>query len=276
MQDFGDFELWVIGDGCTDDSELVAKSFNDERVNWHNLPFNTGSQYAPNNEGLRRSRGKYIAYLGHDDLWFPDHLKKLISHLESEDFDFVHGLSICIKPSGFNYVIGSPPQGRTYLNSHIPPSSWLHKKSIVEKYGYWADQKKISTGADQEYLNRIAKMGGFIGFVSNLFVFKFVSHDWGLYARTMDFPQIDFYCQIKLDADKALKKVLIDSANSYSSLFAQQIRFKRAVNVFLVSIISSLFNLYSRDRWPLNIFLVYWFQRVRKKSRKRRGLKPQN
>src|SRR5258707_8831106 len=38
------FELLVIGDGCTDDSEDVVRSFGDARIHWHNLPVNSGNQ----------------------------------------------------------------------------------------------------------------------------------------------------------------------------------------------------------------------------------------
>ena len=34
-QTFEDYELWVIGDACTDDSEQVVRSFRDPRVHWH-------------------------------------------------------------------------------------------------------------------------------------------------------------------------------------------------------------------------------------------------
>ena len=73
-QTFTDFELLVIGDGCTDDSEQVVTSIGDPRVHWINLPRNTRHQSGPNNEGLARARGEFIAYLGHDDLWLPHHL----------------------------------------------------------------------------------------------------------------------------------------------------------------------------------------------------------
>ena len=63
-QTFRDFELLVVGDGCTDDSERVVRSIGDARVQWVNLPRNTGHQTGPNNEGLRRARGEVIAYLG--------------------------------------------------------------------------------------------------------------------------------------------------------------------------------------------------------------------
>jgi glycosyltransferase involved in cell wall biosynthesis len=50
-QTFSDFEVLVVGDGCTDDSEAVVKAVGDKRVRWINLPANTGHQSGPNKEG---------------------------------------------------------------------------------------------------------------------------------------------------------------------------------------------------------------------------------
>ena len=33
-QDFADFEVWIIGDGCTDDTEEVVASFSDDRLHY--------------------------------------------------------------------------------------------------------------------------------------------------------------------------------------------------------------------------------------------------
>src|SRR5215213_8100974 len=73
-QSFPDFELIVAGDGCADQTESVVRSFADDRLKWCNLPHNTGSQSFPNNEGILHARGNWICYLGHDDIWAPDHL----------------------------------------------------------------------------------------------------------------------------------------------------------------------------------------------------------
>src|SRR5579872_2122093 len=75
QQFYRDFEVWVVGDCCTDDSEQVVAAMGDSRLHWTNLTQRVGRQNGPNNEGLRRAQGKYIAYLGHDDLWFPWHLE---------------------------------------------------------------------------------------------------------------------------------------------------------------------------------------------------------
>ena len=60
-QTFPDFELLVVGDGCTDDSADVVAKFNDSRVRWINLPRNTGTQAGPNNEGLRQALANEFA-----------------------------------------------------------------------------------------------------------------------------------------------------------------------------------------------------------------------
>ena len=78
-QTFTDFELLVIGDGCTDESEAVVTAIADPRVQWTNLPTNSGHQAVPNNDGLRRARGEVVAHLGHDDLWLPRHLEHLVA-----------------------------------------------------------------------------------------------------------------------------------------------------------------------------------------------------
>ena len=73
-QDFSDFEILVIGDACTDDTGDVVRSFNDPRVSYLSLPLNFGEQSGPNNVGIARAQGRYIAFLNHDDFGFPDHL----------------------------------------------------------------------------------------------------------------------------------------------------------------------------------------------------------
>jgi glycosyltransferase involved in cell wall biosynthesis len=86
-QTLQDFEMLIIGDGCTDDSAEVVASFHDPRLRWHNLPENSGHQSVPNNTGLAMARGKYVAYLGHDDLWYPTHLASLVNELEKANAD---------------------------------------------------------------------------------------------------------------------------------------------------------------------------------------------
>jgi len=65
---FGDWEMIVVGDACTDDTESVVGSFGDSRISFVNLESNWGEQSKPNNEGFARSKGAFVAFLNHDDL----------------------------------------------------------------------------------------------------------------------------------------------------------------------------------------------------------------
>jgi glycosyltransferase involved in cell wall biosynthesis len=136
-QSFRDFELWVIGDCCTDHTDKVVNSFmHDPRVNWYNLPKNSGYQSKPNNEGIRRARGKYIAYLNHDDIWLPNHLKDTVSHIEKTEADIV--FSVIQWVYSFTHSKADIP---LLPLLPIPPEATavLHKKDIVGKIGHWKD-----------------------------------------------------------------------------------------------------------------------------------------
>ena len=99
-QTLQNFEMLIIGDGCTDDSSGVVASFQDRRLRWHNLPVNSGHQSEPNNAGLAMACGKYVAYLGHDDLWYPTHLASLVDELEKTNADIANSICLMIGPPG--------------------------------------------------------------------------------------------------------------------------------------------------------------------------------
>ena len=80
-QNYQHFEILVIGDHCTDDTESVINSFDDKRISFYNLEENFGEQSYPNNFGFQKSKGELIAWLNHDDLWYPEHLDTLIKTL---------------------------------------------------------------------------------------------------------------------------------------------------------------------------------------------------
>ena len=56
-QTYPNFEVLVVGDGCTDDSEEVATAFGDPRVTWLNLEENVGFSGGAEQRGVRTGRG---------------------------------------------------------------------------------------------------------------------------------------------------------------------------------------------------------------------------
>ena len=176
-QTFDDFELLVVGDACTDDSAAVVREFSDPRVTWHNLPVNSGNQFAPNNHGLAHARGHYIAYLGHDDLWHRDHLAKLVSAIEADEGDLAFSLTLDIGPPSnpTRHVMGLCPNGVYEWPIWAPPSSWLHRRDVAERIGIWRDYQSIILPTDVDLFARIIEHGMRIVPVMELTAFKLTS-----------------------------------------------------------------------------------------------------
>lgn len=174
-QTFTDYEIIVVGDGCTDDSETVVAAFNEPRLHWHNLPENHGNQAFPNNKGIELARGQYIAYLGHDDLWHPTHLEKLVAAAQANDAEFVNSLCVMIAPEGSRVrsLTGlKMGEGTRSVLAHMIPGTALHTRALVERIGGWGDYRTLDTPPQVDFFNRaLAATAPVI--VYELTVFKF-------------------------------------------------------------------------------------------------------
>jgi glycosyltransferase involved in cell wall biosynthesis len=157
-QTFTDFDLLVIGDGCTDDSGEVVAAISDRRVRWHNLATNTRHQSGPNNEGIRRASGEVIAYIGHDDLWLPRHLEVLIGALNA-GARIAHATTLSVLPD--HRPATWPPGEWVYRpGALIPPTTVVHDRSLIESVGGW--RMPCDTGFDEpeaDLWHRMAAVG---------------------------------------------------------------------------------------------------------------------
>ena len=161
-QSIADFELIVVGDECNDETEEVVRAFADARISWCNLPQNTGSQSWPNNEGIRRARGPWVCYIGHDDIWAPDHLQAIKQTSEAEgDADFVVSGCVYYGPRGSEVysVTGLFDTPDAPFRYFFPPSSLAHRRDITQRIGGWRDPRVIKPAVDAEFLLRAAHAG---------------------------------------------------------------------------------------------------------------------
>ena len=73
-QTYTDFEIIVVDDGSTDDTEMVVKKIADSRV--HYFKKENGERGIARNFGTQKSCGQYLNFFDSDDLAYPDHLQK--------------------------------------------------------------------------------------------------------------------------------------------------------------------------------------------------------
>jgi glycosyltransferase involved in cell wall biosynthesis len=198
-QTMTDFEVLVVGDGCTDDSEQVVASIDDPRVRWINLPANTRHQSGPNNEGLRQARGELIAYLGHDDLWLPHHLAVHVAAIDSTESDLTYSLGINVAADEH---FGWPSTPRPQSGSFASPLCIVHRKRMTEEIGGWRYYQEIASAPDVELWRRAHAAGCRFTFVPRLTGIKFPA-GWrrGVYKTRPCHEQAIWMARIESEPD---------------------------------------------------------------------------
>jgi glycosyltransferase involved in cell wall biosynthesis len=81
-QTYQDFELIVVDDGSTDNTESLVKSFNSEKIRYIRHRQNKGAS-AARNTGIQSAKGAYIAFQDSDDEWMPEKLEKQMRAFET-------------------------------------------------------------------------------------------------------------------------------------------------------------------------------------------------
>jgi glycosyltransferase involved in cell wall biosynthesis len=155
-----DWEHIIVGDACTDDTAEVVASLADPRMRFVNRETNYGEQSVPNNDGFALSTGRLIAYLNHDDLWFPDHLETLMAYMDETGADLVYALPFSVDRNGLTYC-GTTNSVLRYDPSHFIVSSlWLARRELIEEMGGWRPALEIhAVSPSQDLLARAWQHG---------------------------------------------------------------------------------------------------------------------
>ncbi|HEX9986749.1 MAG TPA: glycosyltransferase [Thermoanaerobaculia bacterium] len=230
-QTFTDFELLVVGDGCTDDSETVVNGMGDPRVRWINLPENTRHQSGPNNEGLRQAQGELIAYLGHDDLWLPHHLEVLAAALDRTGSDLAYGLGVNVVD---DFVWPSVP--RPAAGQFSSPLCMMHRKAVTDTIGGWRHYRELRIGPDAELWQRAQKAGCRFTFVPRLTGIKFpAANRRNVYLTRPSHEQAAWLARIDAEPDLEPKLLVqfiagdaVPAGVPYRELLRQVVRQTRA------------------------------------------------
>ena len=76
-QTYPNWEMLIIDDCSTDNSAMIVRAYieKDSRIRYFKTGYASGSPTKPRNLGIFEAKGKYIAFLDSDDIWFPNKLE---------------------------------------------------------------------------------------------------------------------------------------------------------------------------------------------------------
>lgn len=159
-----DFEVLVVGDGCTDRTAEVVGGFADPRIRWFDLPKAPYYGYANRNIALRQATGEFVAFLGHDDLWLPDHLARLGEEMTRSKAEWAYSRPVWVTPDGIAVPLAvdlrDPRELDFFLTvgNCLPACCIVHTRDCFDKYGYWPEN--VPSAADWRLWVNIIEGGG--------------------------------------------------------------------------------------------------------------------
>lgn len=86
-QTYTNWELIIVDDCSTDDTDAAVVKYRDERIRYLKNEKNSGAAVS-RNYALREAKGRWVAFLDSDDLWMPEKLEKQIVFMEKNGYAF--------------------------------------------------------------------------------------------------------------------------------------------------------------------------------------------
>jgi glycosyltransferase involved in cell wall biosynthesis len=152
-QTYPNIEVIVVNDGGEDVSDIV-RSFADDRIAFIDRKQNQGKAYSLN-EALSQARGKYVAYLDDDDMYYPCHIETLANALENNPqygaaYSDLYKVHCRVESDGRRTVLSkivevSRDFDRFFLLhfNHVLHVSLMHRRDLLEKTGPYNEDLQI-------------------------------------------------------------------------------------------------------------------------------------
>jgi glycosyltransferase involved in cell wall biosynthesis len=141
-QTFRDWELIVVDDGSGDGTDLPPRAAADEpKISLVRLPQNRGVSHA-RNTGVRRSSGRFIAFLDSDDEWLPPKLERQIAWMgthpdyricQTREYWIRHGKRV--NPPVTHEKVGGSIFEQSLARCMITPSSVIMLRDLFDESG---------------------------------------------------------------------------------------------------------------------------------------------
>ena len=221
-QTLQDWEAIVIGDACRSDTATTIAAFGDARISYIDLPVNFGEQSGPNNIGLARARGRFVAILNHDDLWFPDHLAAMSGWIDATGADVVIARGAVIESAASNgsrnMILGMGRGG--FYDPVITVgfgSAQMIRRTSLRRLGPWRPASQCVCESSQDWLFRAWRKGAVIATMPHLTVLMLHSGKReGSYARDSAREQEEL--MDAMNAPDALRAKLLGNAEEPAPL----------------------------------------------------------
>ncbi len=165
IQDYQKFEIFVVDDGGSDNTEAVVRQFTDQRI--HYIKKANGERAAARNFGARMTKGDYINFFDSDDTAYPNHLSvavESIARLNAPEV-FHIGYDIKNERGEIEKICDTlPPKLNSVLidGNHLSCNGVFIRRDVTESFPFNED-RQLSASEDYELWLRLASRFIFYG-----------------------------------------------------------------------------------------------------------------
>lgn len=222
-QTYTDFEVVIVNDGSTDNSEQVIKSFNDPRIRYFTQE-NQGAA-AGRNAAIEKCNARYIALLDADDLWHREYLSVIYRLIQKYPEEKVFAVAAAVesykKILQPKYSINNIKPNEVYkvdffeascINSVLTSSSTVLHRSVLEKTGLY--NSAIKSGEDTDLWIRIGMHYPVIFKNSVLVTYRYVHQSLSNTSKKVS-EKADFDSYLNEEQNNPAMKKFLD-LNRYS------------------------------------------------------------
>jgi glycosyltransferase involved in cell wall biosynthesis len=147
-QECGQFEIIIVDDGSTDNTEAEVKHFTDPRIQYFKK--NNEERGAARNFGARLAKGSYVNFFDSDDLAMPNHISAAVDAIKKYHHPEIFTL-------GYNVVAGDKVQKEVKIDgpvneplqkqSPLGCNSVFIRKDIITQYPF-STNREIAVSED--------------------------------------------------------------------------------------------------------------------------------
>lgn len=150
-QTFQDFEIIIVNDGSSDNTESLVLEYIRKYPNRMKYVYQQNKgEAAARNTGIMKSDGEYIAFLDSDDIWLEQKLEKQIDYVKKTDTDLVYCSMFIMENGVIDYKKIKPANPAfTFLDlllggKSITTPTVLVKKRCIQKVEPFDETLKLA------------------------------------------------------------------------------------------------------------------------------------